>query len=1045
MSVERSELNVERSGAAGRAVFLSYASQDAEAAKRIAEALRAAGVEVWFDQSELRGGDAWDAMIRKRIKECALFVPVITPNTNARAEGYFRLEWKLAVDRSHLMADDAPFLFPVVLGDVTDASARVPDKFREVQWTRLRLDETPGELAARVARLLSGNVGSPLAATSAARSSQATTLQRSRWHWWMIFPVIGTIMGLMFAAVPLWKAFQGPPSKRAHGVTPDPKPQTPDPKPSEARQLAGKARALIDAIDSTADDFAAAESLIKRALELDATDGEVWAVSSRINSSFLSRGFERSATRRETARSQAERAVKLAPNLPEAWLALGRGIGMTDAVRAEEALRHGLGLAPENGRLLLGLASIYRQSNRFDEALAIYERAAAQPETRALARYDQYLIHFYSRRFAEADRCLRESISVSKSSIMVAGLALLDVTWRGDVAQAQRVLADTSAALRGQTRVVLAGVLVNLMAGQPDEALQAFDRLPADYVNDAWYTGPKALLVGLAHFQAGRQEAARIAWESGLAVVRRRLQEAPNDLELHLRLGELLAWTGQTEMALQEARIFNELQRGRATDWTYSSVRIHAALGRVDDALPLLEQLLAAPSSNRWPLTPALLRIDPLWSKLRGDPRFQKLCEERPEKSAAAPVRPVSALVLQGREMLEKYTTDDTQRETLTLAEELAKKAVQADVTDADAWSLQAQIHSVYITTARDRAPARFAEVAAAAEKAMQLAPQSDEALLARAIAYRRRIATRPEAERILRDLAQRHPGDRRVLRALGNTLRLRRMNEDALAVFRQSAALPGGDARAELFCAEMLKDLGRLDEAAAAADRSFAVQPTGSVRLFKVNLARLRGDLPLARAELAKMPPTVLLDDRGAVVAANVWLWSREPEKAIAALEAIPGDDLYNTFFNGPKSLILGFAHELAGRNEVAKVQWRIASKNLDDRAAADPSMMVDPLYLGTKMFLDFLIDDPDKRAGARQMLRVYMQMGVTVDMDPAWDPAKLFTLLGRQDVMIDLADIILQSGEMPNLRQELRTDKRYDPLRGNPRFEALLVEPKK
>jgi|GEM_PF-475662 len=620
----------------GKAVFLSYASQDAEAAKRIADALRAAGVEVWFDQSELRGGDAWDAMIRKRIKECALFVPVITPNTNARAEGYFRLEWKLAVDRSHLMADDAPFLFPVVIGDVSDATARVPDKFRDVQWTRLRLDETPGEVAARVARLLSGNVGSPLAATSAARSSQATTLQRSRWQWWMIFPVIGTIMGLMFAAAPLWKAFQGPPPKRAHGVTPDPKSQTPDPKPSETRQLAGKARTLIEAIDSTADDFAAAESLIKRALELDATDGEVWAVSSRINSSFLSRGFERSTTRRETARSQAERAVKLAPDLPEAWLALGRAIGMTDAVRAEEALRRGLTLAPENGRLQLGLASIYRQSNRFDEALALYERAATQPEHRALALYDQYLIHFYGRRFAEADRCLRESISVTKSANMVAGLALLNVTWRGDVPQAQRVLADTSAGMRGQTRVVLAEVLVNLMAGQPDEALRAFDRLPADYVNDAWYTGPKALLVGLAHFQAGRQEAARIAWESGLAVVRRRLQEAPNDLELHLRLGELLAWTGQAEAALQEARIFNELQRGRATDWTYSSVRIHAALGRVDDALPLLEQLLAAPSSNRWPLTPALLRIDPLWSKLRGDPRFQKLCEE-PSAQAAAP------------------------------------------------------------------------------------------------------------------------------------------------------------------------------------------------------------------------------------------------------------------------------------------------------------------------------------------------------------------------------------------------------------------------
>ena len=67
------------------AVFLSYASQDAEAAKHVCDALRAAGVEVWLDQSELRGGDAWDASIRRQIRECALFVPLISANTNARS------------------------------------------------------------------------------------------------------------------------------------------------------------------------------------------------------------------------------------------------------------------------------------------------------------------------------------------------------------------------------------------------------------------------------------------------------------------------------------------------------------------------------------------------------------------------------------------------------------------------------------------------------------------------------------------------------------------------------------------------------------------------------------------------------------------------------------------------------------------------------------------------------------------------------------------------------------------------------------------------
>jgi len=69
------------------AVFLSYASQDAAAAARICGALRAAGTEVWFDQSVLRGGDARDSKTKKQIDDCALFVPLISAHTNPRIEG----------------------------------------------------------------------------------------------------------------------------------------------------------------------------------------------------------------------------------------------------------------------------------------------------------------------------------------------------------------------------------------------------------------------------------------------------------------------------------------------------------------------------------------------------------------------------------------------------------------------------------------------------------------------------------------------------------------------------------------------------------------------------------------------------------------------------------------------------------------------------------------------------------------------------------------------------------------------------------------------
>ena len=104
--------------ATNKAVFLSYASEDAQAALRICSGLRQAGIEVWFDQSELRGGDAWDASIRRQIKTCALFIPIISKNTHARGEGYFRLEWKLAIDRSHLIAGNLPFLLPVAIDDI---------------------------------------------------------------------------------------------------------------------------------------------------------------------------------------------------------------------------------------------------------------------------------------------------------------------------------------------------------------------------------------------------------------------------------------------------------------------------------------------------------------------------------------------------------------------------------------------------------------------------------------------------------------------------------------------------------------------------------------------------------------------------------------------------------------------------------------------------------------------------------------------------------------------------------------------------------------
>jgi TolB-like protein/Tfp pilus assembly protein PilF len=171
------------------AVFLSYASEDAEAAERIATALRTAGVEVWFDKSELRGGDAWDQSIRDQINACALFVPLISANAHARVEGYFRLEWKLAIDRSHRMAPKQPFLVPVVIDDTRRSDSTIPDRFRDLQWTHLPAGEATSAFVDRVTRLLapepSGTASVTHPTAAAPSTGAAMTIRgplRARWR-----------------------------------------------------------------------------------------------------------------------------------------------------------------------------------------------------------------------------------------------------------------------------------------------------------------------------------------------------------------------------------------------------------------------------------------------------------------------------------------------------------------------------------------------------------------------------------------------------------------------------------------------------------------------------------------------------------------------------------------------------------------------------------------------------------------------------------------------------------------------------------------------
>jgi hypothetical protein len=142
-------------------VFISYASEDRAAARLLRDALSAAGLDVWYDENELGGGDAWDQKIRRQIRDCSYFMPVISATTERRREGYFRREWRLATERTMDMADDVTFLVPVVIDDTRDTGARVPEKFLTVQWLRLPGGQPTPALSALARRLVAGDHAAP--------------------------------------------------------------------------------------------------------------------------------------------------------------------------------------------------------------------------------------------------------------------------------------------------------------------------------------------------------------------------------------------------------------------------------------------------------------------------------------------------------------------------------------------------------------------------------------------------------------------------------------------------------------------------------------------------------------------------------------------------------------------------------------------------------------------------------------------------------------------------------------------------------------------
>src|SRR5438874_3769046 len=387
-----------------------------------------------------------------------------------------------------------------------------------------------------------------------------------------------------------------------------------------------------------------AQKYFKEAVRLDPKFALSWALLSYVDArGYITQSLQPTAALRAEARQAAETALTLQPNLGEAVLAKGSYYYYCQkdyhtAVRYFEQARQ---LLPNSSRIPELLAYLARRRGQWDRSEAYFNEAEPLDPRSVSLLVQRATSYVCLRRFPEALRKFDEALNIAPDDLNI-------LVQKATIAQAQGDLPHASALL---ARLHLTADKIEGLETRVYQAI--LERRPAPVIPfikeilakpdpaSGYFNGELRFWLGWAQEVAGDHAGALESWRQARSEMEPFLKEQPDnhsligDLALiNMSLGDKAAALALSERAIAANPVEKDALTGPVPIEILA--RVAARMGETDRAIAALQKLLSTPYSGSFsfgvPLTPALLRLDPMFDPLRNDPRFQKLCEEKQPK-----------------------------------------------------------------------------------------------------------------------------------------------------------------------------------------------------------------------------------------------------------------------------------------------------------------------------------------------------------------------------------------------------------------------------